>query len=114
MESIAPQTPIETQRQTAAWFAVNNHSAFNYGENVILWQSPLRLIGKHYWRLTIYRNLNLHGGTPLTGYEWVRRREETSGGISDLMAGHPGSVTPDWPRYNDQRRDVWRDATSDW
>ena len=96
MESIT-QTPIEPQPQTAALLA--DPSAFNYGLNVILWSSPVRLIGKHYWRLTIYRNPNLNSGKRLFGYEWVRRPENTSGGI---RIPWPIRWKRDvaWPRYS--------------
>ena len=95
MESIAPQTPIEPQQQTSALFA--DHSAFNYGLNVILWRSPVRLIGKHYWRLTIYREGTMPGNTLLTGYEWARR-EKTVMGIVFPQSRWKRDV--EWPRYN--------------
>ena len=95
MESITPQTPIEPQQQTSALFA--DHSAFNYGLNVILWRSPVRLIGKHYWRLTVYRNPNLNSGKRLFGYEWVRRDPAIAGIIWPLRRW---KRDVDWPRYS--------------
>lgn len=67
-----------------------------YGE--ILWQSPVRRIGKHDWRITLYR-YRYHDNKPLIGYEWRKP--------ADMIPGFTLSTwesrwrrDEDWPRYN--------------
>ena len=71
------------------------HSAFTC-LGTILWRSPPRAIGKHEWRIVVYR---LDGfDRTLIGYEW-RRAAQT-------IMGHTFPPDPvwrrdeEWPRYD--------------
>jgi len=66
-------------------------SAFAY-MGTVLYQSAPRKIGKHEWRVTVYRSL-YHDNRAMLGYEW--RREYTP-----ALGGEWWRRDTDWPRYN--------------
>lgn len=73
----------------------DTHSAFAC-LGAIVWRCAPRVIGKHEWRIVVYR---LHGsGRTLIGYEW-RRAAQT-------IMGHTFPPDPiwrrdeEWPRYD--------------
>ena len=77
-------------------------SAFDFGGNRILRQSEPMKIGKHEWRLTLYRSP--HHDRPLIGYEWRRTdgrpiRRRCPGGDYRLD-GSTWMRDRDWPSYN--------------
>ena len=61
----------------------------------ILFRSPLRKIGKHEWRVNVYRHRQ-YGA--VVGYEW-RRAAETIMGRTFAPAPY-WRRDVDWPRYN--------------
>ena len=71
----------------------NQNSAFAcIGE--IVWASPHRKVGKHEWRLTIYR-INKRR---YLGYEWRRAPQTIMG--EDFPSGPYWRQDVDWPKYN--------------
>ena len=77
---------------------VDRNCAFNYAGKVLRQSAPMR-IGKHEWRLVLYRTTRL-----LTGYEWRRQDgRETRVKRADGDYFLPGSFwrrDEDWPRYD--------------
>src|SRR5687767_635753 len=65
--------------------------------NGVLYSTPAYLIGKHYWRCTVYRHAS-YGA--VTDWEWIRE--------SDRL-GYEGScfwnTCHDWPTYNGDKCD---------
>lgn len=61
----------------------------------ILWRSAPRRIGKHEWRVTVYR---LASGRAVLGYEW-RRAAETISGFA-FPPGPRWQRDVDWPKYD--------------
>ena len=78
-----------TQTDTSADF-----SAFNQAGE-ILFRSEPRLIGKHEWRVTVYRHSQ---DRVVVGYEW-RRAAETILGFTYPPAPY-WRRDEDWPRYD--------------
>ena len=77
-------------------------SAFDFGGNRIIRQSEPMTIGKHQWRLTLYRSE--HHERPLIGYEWRRAdgspiRRKCPAGVYHLD-GSTWMRDEDWPSYN--------------
>ena len=65
------------------------------GAGAILFRSPPRRIGKHEWRVTVYRHRQ-HGA--IVGYEW-RRAAETVMGLT-CPPGPYWRRDEHWPRYD--------------
>ena len=77
-------------------------SAFDFAGNRIIRQSEPKRIGKHEWRLTLYRSE--HHERPLIGYEWRRAdrspiRRKCPGGVY-FLDGSTWMRDEDWPSYN--------------
>lgn len=63
----------------------------------ILWRSPARLIGRHEWRMTVYRCA--HSGRTMLGYEWRRAAETIMGRrFPPAWRWRPDE---EWLRYDD-------------
>ena len=81
---------------------MKDRSAFNFGGNRILRQSEPTRIGKHEWRLTLYRSP--HHAEPLIGYEWRRTDgrpiRRTCPGGDYWLDGSTWMRDEDWPSYN--------------
>ena len=69
-------------------------SAFSLAGD-ILWRSAPRRIGKHEWRVTVYR---LASGRAVLGYEWRRAAETISGYTFPPNPRWRRDV--DWPKYD--------------
>ena len=81
---------------------MESRSAFSFAGNRIIRQSEPMRIGKHEWRLTLYRSD--HHDRPLIGYEWRRAdrspiRRKCPGGVYHLD-GSTWMRDQDWPSYN--------------
>ena len=77
-------------------------SAFDFAGNRIIRQSEPKRIGKHEWRLTLYRSE--HHERPLIGYEWRRAdrspiRRKCPRGVY-FLDGSTWMRDEDWPSYN--------------
>ena len=81
---------------------MEGRSAFDFGGNRIIRQSEPTRIGKHEWRLTLYRSG--HSDRPLIGYEWRRTdgaqiRCKCPGG-DYWLDGSTWMRDQEWPSYN--------------
>lgn len=88
-KAASPSPATETSGQEAP-------SAFSLAGD-ILWRSAPRRIGKHEWRVTVYR---LASGRAVLGYEWRRAAETISGFAYPPSPRWQRDV--DWPKYDRQ------------
>ena len=81
---------------------MENRSAFDFDGNRIIRHSDPMRVGKHEWRLTLYRTTR--HDRPLIGYEWRRTdgtpiRRSCPGGVY-FLDGSTWMPDKDWPSYN--------------
>ena len=73
----------------------------------ILWQSEIRKIGKHDWKITVYQR----DDGAFVGYEWRRAAEWIRGVVNEAGEPYVSEADPwwkteeDWPKYDHNRSD---------